>query len=556
MGTRNLVFGLDGADLDVVEALGPEVLPTLHRLMAAGAYSHLRSVQPPATLPNWTTFLTGVNPGKHGVIDFTSRRNGRVHFTAGTIREAPTLVARLDKLGLRCACVGFPATWPPDQLDSGVFISGWDAPVAFEADRSFVWPPSVHDAIVERFGATRFDDVGEFDADQPGWHDALPAKLCERIERKTELARWLLGRGDWDLFAFYFGESDTAGHHLWAHHDPTSPRHPLGADGSGLARVYAALDEALAGLLVHAGDDTELTIVSDHGFGGASDKVLYLNRALAEAGLLRFNPAGIDLTGALKDFALTRLPPKLKEWLFRVGDAALPSWLETRARFANIDFSRTRAFSDELNYFPGVWLNTSRTEPRGIVRDEERTAVAREVSAALHALRDPWTGKPIVDRVWPREEIFEGPHVDRAPDLLLRLHLDDESGSPGHSYNLMPSGQAPGGTGPWRRLAADEHLGRKGRSLPGSHRERGLFVASGPRVAPVGQIDAHIADAAATLLARMDVAAPAELDGRVLWELFTDFAGETRELPGAIVQRGRGDASKVERRLRALGYID
>ena len=72
-GARQLLIGLDGAGLDLVRAFGPRELPHLHACMARGAYAALRSVLPPATLPNWTTLLTGMNPGRHGVFDFTVR---------------------------------------------------------------------------------------------------------------------------------------------------------------------------------------------------------------------------------------------------------------------------------------------------------------------------------------------------------------------------------------------------------------------------------------------------------------------------------------------------
>src|SRR5690606_27924181 len=133
----------------------------------------------------------------------------------------------------------------------------------------------------------------------------------------------------------YFGESDTASHHLWAHHDPTSPRHPLGASEAsrdGLARVYEALDRAVATLIRAAGgDDVEVTIVSDHGSGGSSDKVLYLNRALADAGLLRFRPGhdGPSAIGRAKDLGLGLLGPRAKELLFRAAGRALPGRIES-----------------------------------------------------------------------------------------------------------------------------------------------------------------------------------------------------------------------------------
>lgn len=559
MTARHLVIGLDGADLDVVRALGPSRLPALFALMDRGAFAHLESVQPPATLPNWTTFLTGTDPGVHGVFDFTTRHGYRVRFTGGTVRQAPTIAARLDRLGLACACIGFPATWPPERLDHGVFVSGWDAPVAFEADRSFVWPDALYDCIVDRFGTPRFDDVDEFRADTPGWHARLPDALVERAGRKADLAGWLLEQRVWDLFAVYFGESDTASHYLWSLHDADSPRHPADADAhgrDGLARVYAALDGAVARLLDAAGGDVvEVTVVSDHGSGGSSDKVLYLNRALAEAGLCALREGGpaARLVGLAKEAALTRLAPRLRERVFRAAGSLLPGLIESRARFGAIDMDRTVAFSDELNYFPAVHLNVAGREPRGTIAPADVAAVRRDVERALRTLRDPWSGRPVVAEVWPREELFRGPHVERAPDLLLELCLDD-----GYSYSLMPAASAPGGTGPWRRLDPSEYLGRKGRSLPGSHRPRGLFVAAGPRVEPVGEVEARMADATATLLARMDVALPHDAAGRVLWEAIGDGGGAARTLPEAPPRRPttRTDDARVVERLRALGYVD
>src|SRR5690606_17152797 len=158
------------------------------------------------------------DPGAHGVFDFTVHRGTRVRFAGGTMREASTIAASLDRLGMSCALVGFPATWPPEHLEHGVFISGWDSPVAFDADPSFVWPPSLFSELRARFGPMRWGDVDEFDADQPGWHDKLGATLASRVAQHAELGRWLLGSRRWDLFAIYFGQSDTASHHLWAHH--------------------------------------------------------------------------------------------------------------------------------------------------------------------------------------------------------------------------------------------------------------------------------------------------------------------------------------------------
>jgi predicted AlkP superfamily phosphohydrolase/phosphomutase len=556
-GARHLLIGLDGAGLDLVRQLGAERLPHIHALLARGVCAPLRSVQPPATLPNWTTLLTGENPGVHGVFDFTTRSGYSVRFTAGSVRETPTIAARLDRLGLSCACLFFPGTFPPERLEHGVFISGWDAPVAFEADRSFVWPAALHGEIVQRFGPQRFDDVDEFDADSLGWHARLPAALVSRVQRRTELATWLLQQRSWDLFAVYFGESDTAAHHLWSLHDPCSPRRPAHVshdDQQGLARVYQALDRAVGELVYAAGGSgVEVTLVSDHGSGGASDKVLYLNRVLEDAGFLRFRAqsGAPSLVRSVKELALTRLPPKLRERLFRGFGAVLPGWLESRARFAAIDMPHTRVFSDELNYFPALHWNLRGREPRGTLEPSAVPEARAQLEQALLALRDPWTGEQVVRAVHAREELFAGPHVGRAPDLLLELAT-----SGGYSYNLMPSAGAPSGTGPFRRLSADEYLGRKGRSLPGSHRPTGLFVAAGPELAARGEVDAAMADVTATLLARMKIRDGARDGARVLEEVLRGQAREHTLPDASIASARRDDGARIEARLRRLGYIE
>jgi len=577
---RSLIIGLDGADLGVIEALGAARLPNLFAAMERGVYAAQQSVMPPATLPNWATFLTGVDPGVHGVFDFTTRRGYGVQFTAGRIREAPTIFRALDRMGKKTACLFFPGTYPPERLEHGVFASGWDAPVAFSADASFVWPPSLHAELVQRFGAQTFDDVDEFHADAPGFHDALGDALVRRIERRAQVAEHVMRKQCWDAFGVYFGETDTASHHLWALHDARSPRHPAQASErsrSGLARVYEAADRAVGALLEAAGgDEVELTIVSDHGSGGSSDKVLYLNRVLEAAGFLRMRSTRSALFGKLKSVALRTLPPALRERIFRAAGTLLPSWLESRVRFASIDFEHTSAFSDELNYLPAIHFNVRGREPQGQLAARDIPRLRHELERALLAVRDPWTGAQVVSAVHAREEIFSGPYIERAPDLLLELHLDGAvpgNGGSTYSYNLMPSAEARAGE-LFRKLTPAEYLGRKGRSLAGSHRSHGLFVAAGPHVLPVGRLDpampVHIADASATVLARLGAAPIPQAMGKVLPVLHgvdpsamdanssasrTPSATTTAKMP-AEVGDGLAGERRVAERLRNLGYIE
>ena len=126
-----VVIGLDGASFDV---LGPYIkaglLPSFARLMREGAWGPLRSTTPPVTGPAWTSFMTGVSPGKHGVFDFVKRVEGSISRQPITTRDfqEPTVWQYLTKVGKKVGLVNIPITYPPPRVD-GFAIPGMLTPV-------------------------------------------------------------------------------------------------------------------------------------------------------------------------------------------------------------------------------------------------------------------------------------------------------------------------------------------------------------------------------------------------------------------------------------------
>ena len=573
-------------------------MPRTFAAMARGQAAHLRSLPPYATLPNWLSFLTATDPGVHGVFDFTERTGYRVRFRAGQQRVAPLWAERLDALGKRVALINFPGTFPPPKLAHGVVISGWDAPVAFDRSAQYCQPAALHQLIEDRFGRYGFDESNAFRPVGSSWHQRLGATLSAKVARHAGIGSWLLNSRHWDVFALYFGESDGASHHLWSLFDPRSPRRPpvvAPSDALAFRRVYEALDAALGQLLDAAGPGTTLTIVSDHGSGGSSDRVLYLNRALAAAGLLRFKQqpdAGAYASTSRwaargRSHALALLPPRLRQKLFEAGDRTLPSRLESEVRFGAIDWRHTRAFSDELNYFPGVYLNLAGHEPEGIVPEAERSALLEEVRRALAALKDRDTGARLIARATPREELFHGPQVHKAPDLILEPALlpPEHAARPGavagplrrpqhqgYSVCFMPSATAPETLeGYVRTLAPSEWMGCKGRSLPGSHRPRGLYVTCGPEARGDVAADPSILDVATTLMrtwgvdnesavaagdpVHADPQTPAAGNDGITASPLTAVGGEPTLQDGEPHAELEANEALLEARLRALGYV-
>ena len=551
-----LIVGLDGASLELARNWAEAGrLPHLRRLFAEGAWGSLRSTMPPATFPGWATFMTGMNPGRHGIFDFTRRTTGDygVQFINGSYRKAPTVWSRLSEAGKRVAVFGVPGTYPPEPLN-GCMISGFDTPVTVKADASFVYPPELV-AEIEADGGFPFADFQEFRVDRDWHHDAL-RRLLAGINTKVRVAERQLRKERWDCAMVLFGESDTVAHHFWRFCDPGSPRYD--ADGArefgdAICTVYAALDRAI-GDLVDAARPDGLLVCSDHGFGGAGASIVHLNRHLERTGLLRWRRGGLAARVARtgKSWALRWLPARLQARCFRLAGGRLASALESAHRFANIDWSGTQAFSEELNYFPSVWINLRGREPAGVVAPEDYDQVCDDVATAMKDLRDPESGAPIVARVWRRGELYQGPWVHLAPDLVLELALPQ-----GYSYTCLPS-RGVSCREAVRVASRAEMAGGKLNGMSGSHRDDGMFVLSGP-VRPGEGAGANIADLMPTILALCDVPVPGGLDGRVLPCVDLPF----RAGPLKSSACGDGDeqayapeeARLIERRLQALGYI-
>ena len=575
---RLLIIGLDGATFDlIVPWARAGKLPNLGRLMETGAFQPLRSTIPPMTFPSWTTFMTGQNVGKHGVFDFTERKPNsyEVQFVNASARKAKTIWRIMSEAGKRVCVVGVPCTYPPERVN-GVMISGFDAPNP--GPRS-MYPPGLYEELRERVGEYIIspDIAKHIDADRP---DEALASIIRSINRKAETARYLFQREPWDCMMAMFGESDSSAHHFWKYHDPRSPHHEpagFGEEGDPLLSVYRRLDEIVGELLESVPPGTTTVVVSDHGHGGTGDKIMYVNRWLAQEGFLAFRRRGLsDLTSGLR-VGLTRLAGRAKMVLTRVlprrirkilayeRRGGLVNKVESFLRFASIDWSRTKAFSEETPYYPTIWINVRGRDPEGIVEPGAMyEAVRTEIIERLLSWKDPDTGEPVVKAVHRREEVYHGSEVERIPDLLVSWNLDR-----GYSYLSRPSYQAQSGTPIERMSRATIRKSRFMLGRSGSHRDHGILILSGHGIAQGQAIkEPGMPDVAPTILHLLGVPVPEVIDGRVLTEALDPQATAREAAGGAKAQQampedGRVAAlyseeenEKIEDRLRDLGYID
>jgi len=505
-----LVLALDGLDPDLFASFR-EHMPNLSSLADEGIFCPLKSTTPPMTFPAWSSFLTGVNPGKHGIFDFTERIPGKlgVRFLNATRRKCPGFLKILSDNGFCVGSVGVPTTFPPESL-SGFQISGFDTPLPSKADISYVNPPNLVKKIDKELGGYYFGNFNEGRINS-GWHETVLEKMLGSIAKKRDLVRLLVREYPLDVLVLHIGETDTVGHHFWSFCDPESPRHTSDSKHNlrdAIQKVYRAADQ-LTGNLLDDLDPESTLIASDHGMGGTSDRMIFLNNYLSEHGLLQFSESNssVALMGHLKKAGMKWIPYRFQQALFKLADGKIASNIESVERFSGIDWQNTLVHSEELNYFPAISFNLKDRDPFGVVSRCELSTVFNRVRDCLLDWKDPFEGSPVVKNVLKCEEVYSGSETKFAPDIILELNKPS-----GYSYALGKSATQQDGT-TVKKISADQYIGFKGASMNGSHRQFGTVIFQSGDMLISAPDDCSLLDIAPTILHLFDVDKPDWMDG-------------------------------------------
>lgn len=502
---RVLVIAIQEATMDLIAPWAEDgTLPTFKKMIASGACGTIRGTEPLTTPHSWANILTGKGGGRHGVFDFWQRDDrGRFHPTnRASMREKPVW-SLLDQHGLKSAIINAPLTFPPEAA-GGFMVAGSDAP---GITRAIAAPPEIYDQITKRFGRYRPNAVfpgGRKKSDYLG--------LFEReTSRQTDVCAHLLRNNDWDFGLVYFVDAAMAQHYFWSDMDSGDAGNPY---RNILKTAYRCLDHSVARLSAVAGPEATVFVVSECGAGPIRYGV-QINSWLQQEGFLSWKKAHSSGTRnrsgwirsavrswarRAQNLAKRHVPEPVRSWL----NQRLPGLKGAQGDRANhsIDWAHTRAFSQGKE--GGLFINLKGRDPHGIVAPgSEYEAVRQAVIDRLGGLRDPETGENAVTRVCRREELFDGPMTNLAPDLFIEWRDD----------MYMPAEQEQD------RDKVFVTRWRKGMTWPtsGSHRLEGVLIASGPQIRPGTQVsDATIFDLLPTWLRLLGQPVPEGLEGHVI----------------------------------------
>jgi len=505
-------------------------MPALAGLMERGAWGTLRSTIPPLTLPAWSSFMTGRNPGAHGVFAFRRLAPGRYE-TAGLASaadlRAPTLWDIAGRAGKQVGVISVPPSYPLRPVNG--FVVGC---MLTPPGEPFTHPPE----LAQEIGDYSIDLAAPrgLKRDAPDYRErGLPylEGLLQQTRQRTAATLTLMRRA-WDLLCVVYYAPDRIQHYFWPD--------LLGSDGDpdirrALDANSAALDEGIASLVAAAGPETNVILVSDHGFGTKPERAFHLNRWLAQHGFLHERPFW-----RLRRRLIRKLVSSSRRGLYDAPDRM-------------VDMARTRAWAQTLEPgTAGIWVNVIGRYPLGCVPQGRAYETLRDdIVSGLEGTCDPG-GRRVFTYVRRREETYQGPYVAEAPDIVAVC--DPHFGVIYES--VRRDLRARSLFGPFQELG-----------FTGTHDASGIYLFAGPGIRAAGQHGEYpIESVAPTALYLLGLPVPRSMEGRLFSSLMepdflrchppqvSDEIGD--EAGSAAGWKSAEDEARIAAHLRSLGYVE
>ena len=561
-----VVLGFDALSFRYLDAFD---LPNFDALRDEGVAAPLRSTHPPWTASAWPSMYTGVDPSHHGVYDFFAHQEGYPDEGRVVTRDdvrAPALWNYLSVLGVPSVVLNMPVTYPAEPIE-GTLIPGYLAPEDAEGA-----PEGAREELSTATGEYRIYSRAELSDDKGEKLDGY----VELIDLRRRAAEHLLASVDWQLAIIQVQKTDAVFHNFHSR--------------EAFQRIYEAADALLGGVRSAVDGETNFVVCSDHGIGPVTGYKIYLNEILRQHGFVETTtngertmlgekktrlvqgggmyenstdsaecnsstPTDQSNTANLSGSAGPSLPAQAlsaaETVLRRIGvtpadvyaaatrlgiDEAVLRLLPAEAETSvgeYVDWRASQAYCRSSSEY-GIRLNVAGRELDGVVSPDEYEDVRNALINLLSGLETP-AGEPAFEFVAPREEVYTGPHADRACDVLFR-----------------PAGM--------NHIIARSLLGKPFVPVEAyEHKRDGVFVGTGPSFestadAPDGLSLIDIAPIVMTSLGR-DV--PERMTG-VVPENLLSVPTTHQEYGDIAFAAGTGRTERddhVEERLSDLGYL-
>lgn len=358
-----VVLGIDGVPCSLLREMAEKgIMPNMVRLIEAGTLSPMNASIPEVSSTSWSTFITAVNPARHGIYGFMEIDPTDYGWRFPNFHDlkSRTIWELASEAGKKSIVINIPSTYPARPLN-GMMVAGF---VALDLKKA-----SYPDKMYEYLNSIGYKlDVDASKAVTAP--DEFVADIDCTFNKRTEAILHLFDNEDWDLFIGTITETDRLHHYLWeAYLDSSHKYHTFFID------FYRKLDGFIGNLYSKIDPDTPFIILSDHGFTEVKKEV-YLNYYLKELGYLKFTA---DKPESFRDIS-----------------------------------SETTAFVLDPSR---IYIHRKSRYSRGPVEDAEAGELVEKLIKDLKGLEVD--GRKVIKEVFTKKEIYSGELLDKAPDLVL-----------------------------------------------------------------------------------------------------------------------------------------
>lgn len=505
MSKKIVVIGLDAGTWRLLDPLIKKgVMPNLARLKREGTSCVLKSTMPPYTAPAWTTFATGVHPGKHGCYDFLLPTDDLEKFNLcnSSYIRTETIYEMFHAARKKSILINLPNSYPP-KLSSPTITD------MLTVGDNCIFP----ETLKEKYPVLKEYRL----APDESLH--LKGKVHEyvddivAVEQGHMAAVKILWQNEpWDFFFYLFSATDWISHAMF--------NKLLDGSFPKAYELFAYIDEQLGWFMNNLPADTNLYIVSDHGFK-VFNHTFYFNKWLEQAGYLTTKSA--DASGFHQNISKQddqrSLMQQRKRWNMSISKDFMHflgknKQLEHFARWfyhkiakpflpvkfnldVVIDFSKTKVCFPKGRTMTAIYINDGRKYKNGeSLNDAEYIKLRDEVITKLKTLKGP-DGTIVTPCVYTKEEIYGTDVPERCPDIFYEFG-DYWFVGQFHSSELFVN------------------------EISNKHDPYGIFIAWGPDITAGAELpEQNIADVAPTLLHDLDQPVPNYMDGKVM-EVFVN----------------------------------
>ena len=372
---RLIVISLDGVPFSLINAKDFQLQTPFMRLaFQKKPPIRMYSTLPPLSSVAWSTYMTGKNPGQHGIFGFVDRSLKPLTPILPNRRSiaAKSLWKFFSEENKKVLIINVPMTYPPEVVN-GILISGF---LGVSPEKS-IYPHHLH-TVLKNFNYIIDVDRDEKDVNNP---IHFVRRLKDAVRARFKLFIHFFKNQHYDFSHLHIMETDRLFHFHW---------NSVISDAdtelkSEIDDFFHIIDSGIEEVFSLLSKSDEMILLSDHGFC-KSNYEIQINKILEDEGYLHWRSPSI--------------PGQI-----------------------NID-PRSTAYS----LLPGrIYLNLKGREPDGKINPSQADYHLKAIHSSLKNSLAKMHKSEIIKSFLFREDIFKGEQLNRAPDAVIVPH---------HGYEL------------------------------------------------------------------------------------------------------------------------